>query len=73
MATDALVQRALETFDRLDPFGKLCTQHSLGARSRSDLEAAFRSQDDWTLENVTIEEMEFDLTITDRQSAEGEA
>lgn len=61
MATEALVQRAMQTFKRLDAFGQKCTAHALGVRSADELEAAFRAQDDRQLEKVTIEEMEFDL------------
>ena len=61
-----LVERAMQTFERLDGFGKAATAHALRAKNRAMLRKEFEAQDDWTLEHVTIEEMEYDLSANAR-------
>ena len=61
MANEQLVERAMEAFKRLDGIGKMVTAHSLGAKTPNEVRAAFAAQDDWTLERVTIEEMEDEI------------
>ncbi len=70
MANEQLVNRAMETFNRLDGVGKLATAHALRAKTPNEVRAAFAAQDDWTLEHVTIEEMEDELANLEPDEAD---
>lgn len=73
MANEQLVNRAMDVFNRLDGIGKLVSARALGARTPNEVRAAFAAQDDWTLEKVTIEEMEDEIANYDDETSKDSA
>ena len=50
MASQELINKAIEAFENDDDFGKKCTLHSLGLRTKEDFYKSLPLQEDWRLE-----------------------
>jgi hypothetical protein len=61
-----LVDRAMRAFDRLDRLGKSLS--SFGGKNRDEVRANFEREDAWTLENIVIEEMEYEIQSEDNRN-----